>query len=437
MDSGSRVRKNDQGISLVELIISIAILSIIVLPILSAFVVATRTNAKALNKFCAVNAAENIMEGLENESLEDIADSFDPGSSFSLFDVLDNNYCELVYDTATSSYVQATKRLEGDHKYYFYVPRIDSDGKEYTAVVTLDARTNEAGSKYEKYNKDNTIADISSLDLLTDGICTKVDNIAELLNSINSLYNLSQEITTSDLDKITREIYVDIDKDTVTARTSVKVTYRYSFRDATGAVITFPEPGSIYEQSYSDVIFDNSDDTTNELRDVYLMYKPWYTSTKNFPFSTDKIIVNNQKGLKCNIRMIKQILETASASELTGYESAYRTIVYVNDPCYTDADGNKRSNIGIATNLGLNLAIEDDKLHPDINKVANQVTYVLNNTNANQTEVKKVIAIGKLNEKEAEDRLFDVKVDVYPKNTSITDIGVIQPIVTMTGGMSD
>ena len=38
--------KNNQGLTLVELIVSIAILAIIVLPLLTSFVQATKTNVK-------------------------------------------------------------------------------------------------------------------------------------------------------------------------------------------------------------------------------------------------------------------------------------------------------------------------------------------------------------------------------------------------------
>ena len=68
--------KNNQGLTLVELIVSIAILAIIVLPLLTSFVQATKTNVKAKNKQYATEAAQNIMEGLQNVSLEDVVYQF-------------------------------------------------------------------------------------------------------------------------------------------------------------------------------------------------------------------------------------------------------------------------------------------------------------------------------------------------------------------------
>lgn len=65
---GSRFEKaknDDRGVTLVEIIVSIAILAIIVLPFLNAFVTATKTNVKAKNEMNATHLATNIMEGIE------------------------------------------------------------------------------------------------------------------------------------------------------------------------------------------------------------------------------------------------------------------------------------------------------------------------------------------------------------------------------------
>lgn len=42
-----KLKNDDRGVTLVEIIVSIAILAIIVLPFLNAFVTATKTNVKA------------------------------------------------------------------------------------------------------------------------------------------------------------------------------------------------------------------------------------------------------------------------------------------------------------------------------------------------------------------------------------------------------
>ena len=59
-----------------EIIVSIAILAIIVLPFLNAFVTATKTNVKAKNEMNATHLATNIMEGIEKNSMKTLAYQF-------------------------------------------------------------------------------------------------------------------------------------------------------------------------------------------------------------------------------------------------------------------------------------------------------------------------------------------------------------------------
>lgn len=60
-----RLQLNNQGTTLVELIVSLLVLTIIVVPLLNGFVVAQRANATSKNKMYAVTAAENIMEAVK------------------------------------------------------------------------------------------------------------------------------------------------------------------------------------------------------------------------------------------------------------------------------------------------------------------------------------------------------------------------------------
>ena len=63
-----KLKNDDRGVTLVEIIVSIAILAIIVLPFLNAFVTATKTNVKAKNEMNATHLATNIMGSFLSES---------------------------------------------------------------------------------------------------------------------------------------------------------------------------------------------------------------------------------------------------------------------------------------------------------------------------------------------------------------------------------
>ena len=82
-----KLRDDDRGITLVELIVSIAILAIIVLPFLNSFVMAAKTNAKSKNELNATHLAENIMEGVEKNSMKTLAYQFNyPSEGFDIAD---------------------------------------------------------------------------------------------------------------------------------------------------------------------------------------------------------------------------------------------------------------------------------------------------------------------------------------------------------------
>ena len=64
-----KLKNDDRGVTLVEIIVSIAILAIIVLPFLNAFVTATKTNVYAKKEMNATHLATNIMEWMSNYSM--------------------------------------------------------------------------------------------------------------------------------------------------------------------------------------------------------------------------------------------------------------------------------------------------------------------------------------------------------------------------------
>ena len=67
---------NNEGFSLVELLIAIVILSIIVVPLLHSFVTSARTNAKSRSTMHATAIAEDVMEMFEAHSLEEMSDIY-------------------------------------------------------------------------------------------------------------------------------------------------------------------------------------------------------------------------------------------------------------------------------------------------------------------------------------------------------------------------
>lgn len=456
-----KLKNDDRGVTLVEIIVSIAILAIIVLPFLNAFVTATKTNVKAKNEMNATHLATNIMEGIEKNSMKTLAYQFNYPSEY--FDVADgfnisdgSSACELLKksdkfdnvkrledisaeivnkDDVITSCIHKTdaKAKIGDaslwnfresdaHKYYFYMSGVQSGTKKYNALVTVDAKSDaESDNKVRKYNMDE-VADMSAMDANFD--CMSADkysatNIISAFNNMNPGFSVQQS-------DIKRTIKIDIEKSGAASNKATKVTVSYSYSIKNGVKKTFPDPNSALKDDYTMVIYDNSSDTVNHnLRNVYLFYNPWYTSTGNtWDTANDVIIVNNKDKVDCTVNIVKQ-KTISDQSELSTKESTYKAYVRVSEP------GNRTGHAytHIATNLNVNMGAPDNPLQPG------QAIYGFNN-NVIQNDVKKIVDIKNLTKSKASERLYDVKVDIYESKDSLDDIFKDKdPVVTMTGSM--
>ncbi|MBQ5361963.1 MAG: prepilin-type N-terminal cleavage/methylation domain-containing protein [Clostridia bacterium] len=114
--------KNHKGVSMVEVLVTVAMLAIVVVPCLSSFVMAQRGNAKAAETQAAYTAAANLMEELkglpDNVSLPERLNN----DEYSVDDVKINKFdgvhviYEAVNEGATTYYKIWIYAGEGDNK---------------------------------------------------------------------------------------------------------------------------------------------------------------------------------------------------------------------------------------------------------------------------------------------------------------------------------
>lgn len=71
-----KMNKNNRGFSLVEVIVSMVILAIILIPLLSQWILSARVNQKTRYRQYATTLGKNIMEGLKEYSFEEVAFQF-------------------------------------------------------------------------------------------------------------------------------------------------------------------------------------------------------------------------------------------------------------------------------------------------------------------------------------------------------------------------
>ena len=300
---------------------------------------------------------------------------------------------------------------------------VQSGTKKYNALVTVDAKSDaESDNKVKKYNMDE-VADMSAMDANFDCMSADKYSATNIISAFNNM-NLGFSVQQSD---IKRTITIDIEKSGAASNKATKVTVSYSYSiNKNGVRKTFPDPNSALKDDYTMVIYDNSSDTVNHnLRNVYLFYNPWYTSTGAlYNTCNDVIIINNKDKLDCTVNIVKQ-KTISDQSELSTKESTYKAYVKVSEP------GNRTGHAytHIATNLNVNMGAPDNPLQPD------QAIYGFNN-NVIQNDVKAIVDIKNLTKSKTSERLYDVKVAVYESKASLDDIfNDKDPVVTMTGSM--
>lgn len=502
-------RKNNKGLTLIELIVSIAILAIIVLPLMTAFVVSLRTNAKAKEKLRAIDIAHNFMEGMEAESVTDVISQLAYDDTFNLLankgslksvEVVkrEGKFASAIRledipaevenkDALITSSVTKDKsgnfvvKTNDSKKYYFYVNQIPSDGKVFDALVTIDGNmksdsADPSGKSIPKYNTEVSVADMERTNLAYDAVNTKVKTVQNVIEDLHTAKGMN--LLEDDVNKyMKRTTTITIGRPTSNPKSAkVTVSYVYELFDGcpkrddmgnqlvdedgnllTEGALTFPEAGSSYESEYSEVVFDNTDTVDVKdtyLKNVYFYFMPWYASTQTDPTNrTEQIVIDNTANIDCTIKLIKQ--QAVEDSQLNTAEMAYRAVVNLRESLGTD----EKPHAKIETNLNTNLAVvRDDSDNFENNFMGSQTSFLLNgseilnwkndvydpadqkhiHSNGNPKDYKMWISTG-FGMKETRARLYEVSVEVFPAGTGIEAAceKTAQPIVTLTGGLTD
>lgn len=77
----SKRKGNQKGFTLLELLVAVAILAIIAIPLLNAFLVSVQTDAKAKTQMRGTTAATNVMEDIKAKSFEQVTEGRTPDAN--------------------------------------------------------------------------------------------------------------------------------------------------------------------------------------------------------------------------------------------------------------------------------------------------------------------------------------------------------------------
>lgn len=411
------IKKDNKGFSLVEVLVSMAILAIILTPLLNNFVMASRMNNRARKMQQATNLGQNVMEGIKaSKNLEEIAKQFNyPTSGFDIiYKDATTTVSELSYDAATSKFStilesERTYLIPADplstespfHEklntatdpavYYFGIAGIKEGKSSYDALITLDGTTNykTTGIPVPGVTKTNdfempVLSDISRTE---NAIITQTfqdswasDTLysnyityrAEQLASNPSAVPLPRYTSKAPIEEtMTRNINITIDYDSINHNYNVKCDFVYT----TDKIPTGTSKTVTYH------LLDKS--IGNKLSNIYLFFDPNLRSTLATVY--DNITINNSSLAKVNIYLVEQARVKAS------YGSTYDTKLA---SYYLRTNINEDALPGFSAVVASNIAT--DKIH-----------FLESGTPAIAANADSLITHN------AETRIYDVKVELF------------------------
>lgn len=340
MKKQQKQKVNNKGMSLVEILVAIAILTVVSMGLLQAFVSAVSYNKQAKDKQRGINLAQTIMESYKAYTLEDICRQFNNVDPFVIYKGTHGNYSEA--GGSVDAYGVFTPSVTNE--YTFRMEDVRYDGKLFDVDITMQPNTvatsTEEVAKVPKFNAYNDAIFAQPADeykyVYQDAIdqLKLADMKTELLPTVDTL----------DKTKITidsRQISVFILNVSGVDQVLVQVTYKYSFHD-----YEFIKSDDSRDTLNSDhtVIVDQSDDANAygvynnsvtrtagaKLDNIFLYYYPAYDNELlGAKCEEDSIVILNNSGVQRNVYLVKQVRPGLSDVGLFNSEATYKPKVYL------------------------------------------------------------------------------------------------------------
>ena len=324
-------KQSNKGFTLVEVLVAILILAIIVVPLLSAFVMSAKTNAKARQTLRATTLAQNVMEELKAYSLETSANHHNKTKTGNFVVANAENSYETVLGTdgvhkpvkvtTVETTDPVTNQVKTDvtvtgrakERYDFVLSGVKQENAEFDVEINV----RKPAESDDKKNIENFPAALGSLDMVNIVSMNRSD-CAYFAQEVGAHSVVGSEfVRRSELNGtpnsatyfqsvMTREITIDVNS-AVDGSETVKVTYEYQI--PSGYVT---EDNRIYTEYTT--IFDNYA-SKEELKSVYVYYYPLYGVSVR-----DKIEIHNENDLDINVYLIKMKDTTYNAYDDASYK---------------------------------------------------------------------------------------------------------------------
>lgn len=391
-------KKNNMGMSLVEIIVAVALLAVVTIPTLYLFVYSAHFNARARVRQQTTAAAQTVMENLKAYSVADICKRFNDGT-FPVNGMGGMGFAESVLSGVT--FDAEGEPIYGGGAITFNISGMQYQTQTYDVDITLTGHDSDASRvdflKYESYAQENAASyAVGNAGMDSDALWAIMDIVAQKWNDLENAAGptptpsaspepsaapgpgpVSHSASEVDASKITiteRELRVDIDPAGSGYVAKVSCVYTFEVHDypyvnaSTGAGGTFsiPEPGesNTYQVDLSESVVDPHDfskeifNRDTPLEYLYLYYYPAYNYIPGVSgldpgapvrIGKDHIVIDNTTGTEIACYLYKQKNLAISDARLRTSEGSYH--VYIDLTNAGIHDDNLRTVLGADTKM--------------------------------------------------------------------------------------
>ena len=433
-------RKDNRGMTLVELLITITILGIVAVPLLHGFLTSAQTEVKARKMGQVTNVAQSVLEVVEANGFENVVVNID--DAYDVFKSSTNEDVDAEYYTLGGNYNSYGTNVPNAEDYHIGLTDYDYAGQKYDVMIDIEA------SGYQQLNAEDQMSINTQMDRVFDVISAPEAEkyFVYEWHFGNPWYDPQNYETIYVLPE--RKITVDVETENFGWEPHVRISVKYQLEDIDweelgyeDAYITSNEPGRPGYPGYPGYPGDRDNDpvevnysytyrlASGEEPTIYLLYYPNYAKTEGgYVQAKDTIEINNEDQIPFDLYIMKQKPNLnpnpgfwepgLSEYDLRALENQYECDIVQNVRWLQP--GQEEPGATIYTNLGKNLADNSD-----INRL--QVNYTISHWWGS--------GVGTLNafrtETETRQRIYEVTVKVYDASNDFSG----EPLATLTGAI--
>ena len=310
---------NNKGMTLVEVLVAMAVLTVVSLALLQAFVSSVTYNRDAKDKQRGINLAQSIMESYKAYKLEDVCRQFNGVDPFVIYKGSIGGYSE----SGSSVDINGVFTPSATNEYTFSMTDVQYDGKVYDVDITMKPNAETVSTeeltqtaRFNAYNDAIFNQPADEYKYVYNDAITELQNAGMKVDLLPTLTTIEKSKIIINKRTIVINIYQNSGVDYVTA----EVTYEYTFDDYEitkddGTTEQLTSSHTVVVNSTKDAttygVYDNSITQTAgaHLNNVYIYYYPAYNhSLMETVCSDDNIVINNNSGSVKNVYLVKQII---------------------------------------------------------------------------------------------------------------------------------